>query len=185
MNAAYPECSLRLTREPAITWQWIWGSEVSDASGPAGWANLSGKLTREGHVLPIRVYFEDTDFSGVVYHTSYLRWCERGRSDYLRLLDVHHAALAAGAFTGEPCAFAIRRITAEYLKPARIDEVLEVHTRPGNHTKASIVMNQTVMRNGEPVFRLEAQAVLISLSGRLLRFPQALATHLLSKIDSL
>src|SRR5271166_3492040 len=151
----------------------------------ANWEELSGRLTEAGHVLPIRVYFEDTDFSGVVYHTSYLRWCERGRSDYLRLLDVHHAALATGAVTGEPCAFAIKRITADFLKPARIDEILEVHTKPGNHTKASIVMNQTVLRGGEPLFRLEVQAVLISLSGRLLRFPQSLATHLLSKIDSL
>ncbi len=155
---------------------------MSEPPQAAAWADLSGRLTREGHVLPVRVYFEDTDFSGVVYHTSYLRWCERGRSDYLRLLDVHHTSLAAGAFTGEPCAFAIRRLGADYLKPARIDDVLEVHTKPGNHTKASIVMNQTVMRGGEALFRLEVQAVLISFSGRLLRFPQSLAEHLLARI---
>ena len=52
------------------------------------WHDLSGHLSGAGHVLAVRVYFEDTDFSGLVYHTSYLRWCERGRSDYLRLLGI-------------------------------------------------------------------------------------------------
>jgi len=61
------------------------------------WGGLSGRLSGAGHVLAVRVYFEDTDFSGLVYHTSYLRWCERGRSDYLRLLGVRHEQLVAGA----------------------------------------------------------------------------------------
>ncbi len=74
------------------------------------WPDLSGRLVDTGHILPVRVYFEDTDFSGFVYHTAYMRWCERGRSDYLRLLGVHHNALAEGAFAGEPCAFVVRRI---------------------------------------------------------------------------
>jgi acyl-CoA thioester hydrolase len=142
---------------------------VSEDESP--WADLSGRLTSAGHILPVRVYFEDTDFSGLVYHTSYLRWCERGRTDFLRLLGIRHSELAGGALAGEPCAFAVRRINADFLKPARIDEILEVHTSAAGITKASITLRQSVMREGQAIFRLEAQCVLVSLTGRLMRFP--------------
>jgi len=137
----------------------------------ANWEELSGRLTEAGHVLPIRVYFEDTDFSGFVYHTSYMRWCERGRSDYLRLLGIGHSALQDGAFAGEPSVFAVRRLNAEFLKAARIDDILEVRTSPAELTKASIVLRQMIERDGQPVFRLEVQCVLLSTDGRLLRLP--------------
>jgi acyl-CoA thioester hydrolase len=139
--------------------------------GGANWADLSGRLSDAGHVLPVRVYFEDTDFSGFVYHTSYMRWCERGRSDYLRLLGISHNALQDGAFAGESCFFALRRLNADFLKAARIDDLLEVQTSPAELTKASIVLRQTIERDGQPVFRLEVQCVLLSTSGRLLRLP--------------
>ncbi len=154
---------------------------MSGQSGTAPLAGLSGWLTEEGHAFAVRVYFEDTDFSGIVYHTSYLRWCERGRSDYLRLLGISHTSLAGGAFTGEACAFAVRRITADFLKPARIDDILEVQTAPGEITKASIVLKQIILREGKPLFGLEAQCVLIAASGRLLRLPNALSSLLLTK----
>ena len=100
---------------------------------PRSWPDLAGRLVEDAggrrHVLPIRVYFEDTDFSGLVYHATYLRWCERGRSDFLRLMGNDHQALIAGASGREPAAFVVRRMHLEYLKPARIDEVLEVTTR--------------------------------------------------------
>jgi acyl-CoA thioester hydrolase len=137
----------------------------------ANWADLSGRISQAGHVLPVRVYFEDTDFSGFVYHTSYMRWCERGRSDYLRLLGITHNALQDGAFAGEPCFFAVRRLNAEFLKAAHIDDLLEVRTAPAELTKASIVLRQTIEREGQPVFRLQVQCVLLSIGGRLLRLP--------------
>jgi acyl-CoA thioester hydrolase len=138
------------------------------------WPGLSGRLLDKGHALGVRVYFEDTDFSGFVYHTSYMRWCERGRSDYLRLLGIHHNKLAEGAFAGEPCAFVVRRLTADFLKSARIDDTLEVRTAPCEFTKASVTLRQTIFRDGAPIFRLEAQCVLVSLAGRLLRLPAPL-----------
>ncbi len=156
------------------------GSKVTDQSQKALWTDLSGRLSGAGHTLAVRVYFEDTDFSGLVYHTAYLRWCERGRSDFLRLHGIKHSELAGGAFASEPCAFAVRRIDADFLKPARIDEILEVHTSAGEVTKASIVLKQAIAREGQTIFRLEAQCVLIAASGRLLRLPAAL-TCLLSK----
>ena len=146
--------------------------------GDTRWTDLSGRLTEAGHVLPVRVYFEDTDFSGVVYHASYLRWCERGRSDYLRLLGISHNALRDGAFSDEPSAFAVRRLNAEFLKAARIDDVLEVHTAPAELTKASLILSQTIERDGQPIFRLTAQCVLLSTSGRLLRLPPSMLSIL-------
>jgi acyl-CoA thioester hydrolase len=151
---------------------------MSDHREAAPWAGLSGRLSGRHHLLAVRVYFEDTDFSGVAYHASYLRWCERGRSDYLRLLGIEHAKLAEGAFTGEPCAFAVRRICADFLKPARIDDILEVQTCAAGITKASITLTQAILREGQPLFRLEAQCVLIAASGRLLRLPSALTSLL-------
>ncbi len=144
----------------------------------ANWADLTGRLSQSGHVLPIRVYFEDTDFSGFVYHTSYLRWCERGRSDYLRLLGITHNALQDGAFAGEPSVFAVRRLNADFLKAARIDDILEVLTSPAELTKASIVLRQVIERDGQPVFRLEVQCVLLSTGGRLLRLPAPILSRL-------
>ncbi len=151
---------------------------MSERSQTDPWPGLSGRLTGEGHILPVRVYFEDTDFSGLVYHASYFRWCERGRSDYLRLLGVQHSELAAGAIGGEPCAFAVRRITADFLKPARIDDILEVQTSASGITRASVAMRASITRGGRPIFRLDAQCVLVSLSGRLMRFP----AHLFSRL---
>ncbi|ADP71222.1 thioesterase superfamily protein [Rhodomicrobium vannielii ATCC 17100] len=142
------------------------------------WPDLSGRVGEAGHVLPVRVYFEDTDFSGSCYHATYLRWCERGRSDFLRLLGVHHNKLADGSLTGEPSVFAVRRLKAEFLRAARIDEELEVHTDYGTFTKATIILTQHILRGGERVFELEVQCVLLSLSGRVLRLPPALAAQL-------
>jgi len=147
------------------------GFLIMTTRSSSNWAELSGRLTESGHVLPIRVYFEDTDFSGFVYHTSYMRWCERGRSEYLRLLGIDHSTLQDGAFAGEPSVFAVRRLNAEFLKAARIDDILEVHTSPAELTKASIVLRQMIERDGQPVFRLEVQCVLLSTNGRLLRLP--------------
>jgi acyl-CoA thioester hydrolase len=147
-------------------------------SGENLWPDLAGRLEGGRHVLPVRVYFEDTDFSGVVYHTSYLRWCERGRSDFLRLKGLSHAALHA-AEAGPSAAFAVRRLTAEYLKPARIDDVLEVETAVTSVTKASLIMTQTVARAGIALCKAEVQCVLVSASGAIQRLPPVL-TELLS-----
>jgi acyl-CoA thioester hydrolase len=142
------------------------------------WPDLAGRLV-EGeagvrHLLPIRVYFEDTDFSGLVYHASYLRWCERGRSDFLRLLGNDHRALIGGLEGREPAAFVVRRMSLEFLKPARIDEVLEVETRVKEVGAAHLVLLQTVRRDETPLLEAEVMVVLVSVSGKPLRLNPAL-----------
>lgn len=137
------------------------------------WPDLAGRLiTHEGgraHALPIRVYFEDTDFSGLVYHASYVRWCERGRSDFLRLLGGDHRQLIDGGGGHEPAAFVVRRMTFDFLKPARIDELLEVVTRVKAIGAASLTLLQSVKREGVTLVEAEVTVVLISVSGKPLR----------------
>jgi acyl-CoA thioester hydrolase len=150
---------------------------VPDDSGR--WPDLAGRIVadaagRRRHVLPIRVYFEDTDFSGLVYHASYLRWCERGRSDFLRLAGNDHKALIEGAGGREPAAFVVWRMALEFLKPARIDEVLEVATRVKETTAATLVLDQRIVRGAAELFTAEVTVVLVSRSGKPQRLSAAL-----------
>src|SRR5262245_29149765 len=142
------------------------------------WPDLSGRIVSGPaglhHILPVRVYFEDTDFSGLVYHASYLRWCERGRSDLLRLLGNDHRRLIQGASGQEPAAFVVRRMRLEYLRPARIDDVLEVETRVKEAGAASLTLSQTVSRVDTPLFEAEVVIVLVSTAGKPLRLGKVL-----------
>jgi acyl-CoA thioester hydrolase len=152
-------------------------SRPDDGDGN-GWPDLAGRLLVDDkgrcHVLPIRVYFEDTDFSGLVYHGSYVRWCERGRSDFLRLIGSDHRALLEGAAGREPAAFVVRRMTLEFLRPARIDDVLEVRTRVKETTAATLTLDQRISHGGRDIFTAEVMVVLVSQSGKPLRLSSAL-----------
>src|SRR3954454_19392129 len=112
--------------------------ETRMAEGRAeDWSHLSGRIVGDTHVLPVRVYYEDTDFSGVVYHANYLRFLERGRTDYLRLAGIDQSDLHAG---GEGLILAVRRMTLDFLRPARMDEVLLVETRAADVLGASFML---------------------------------------------
>ena len=124
-------------------------------------ADLAGRLTRAGHVLYQRVYFEDTDFSGLVYHARYLHFLERGRSDWLRLLGVHHRDLAA-----EGLAFAVRRMEIDFLRPARIDDVLAIETRRQEIGGARIALRQSVRCDGDILVEALVTAALVGPAGR-------------------
>ncbi len=139
----------------------------------AGWPDLAGRIEGGRHILPIRVYFEDTDFSGLVYHVTYLRWFERGRSDLLRLLGVRHADLIAPQ-GGEPAAFVVRRLEIDYLRPARIDEVLEVITECAEISGAYLLLIQHVRRQDVTLCKAVAKVVLVSQGGKLMRLPGAI-----------
>ena len=134
----------------------------------------SGRHAEDGHHLPIRIYFEDTDFSGVVYHASYVRFLERGRTEYVRLLGVHHAALDAGE-TGESMAFAVHRLEVEFRRPARIDDVVTVVTKPKEIRGARIILSQKVRRGDELLVDATVTVVLVNRAGRPCRIPDLLA----------
>lgn len=143
---------------------------MSQPDATERWPDLAGRLIEDDaglrHVLPVRVYFEDTDFSGLVYHGSYVRWCERGRSDFLRLLGNSHRDLDAGAEAREPAAFVVRRMRLDFLKPARIDDVLNIRTRVKEIGAATLTLDQSVYRDEVCLFEGEVMVVLVSRSGK-------------------
>jgi acyl-CoA thioester hydrolase len=144
------------------------------------WPDLSGRIiddaTGRRHVLPVRVYFEDTDAGGVAYHASFIRWCERGRTDFLRLLGTDSRRLIDGRASSEPAAFVVRRMTCDFLRPARMDDVLEVETRVKELGGASVTLLQSVTLAGRPVFEATVTVVLIAQSGKPLRLSTAVRT---------
>ncbi|WP_420559482.1 tol-pal system-associated acyl-CoA thioesterase [Tepidicaulis sp.] len=133
------------------------------------WPDLAGRIEEGAHVLPIRVYYEDTDFTGIVYHANYLRFAERGRSDCLRMAGVHHHELIEGE---KPLAFAIHKMEIEFLKPARIDDLLEVHTRYVTLKGARIEAEQKILRGGEVIWQAMVHAACIHEDGRPARLPK-------------
>jgi acyl-CoA thioester hydrolase len=111
---------------------------------------LNGEMRGGRHVMSVRVYYEDTDFSGIVYHANYLRFMERGRTNYLRLLGADHRALFEEALEEAPgFAFVVRSMQIEFLKPARMDDVLDVVTAYEEVKGASITLHQRILRKDE------------------------------------
>jgi acyl-CoA thioester hydrolase len=135
-----------------------------------GWPDIAGRIEGGVHRLPVRIYYEDTDFSGAVYHASYLKFCERGRSDCLRLLGVHHHELQQVA-DGNRLGFVVRRLECEYLKPARIDDLLTVVTRFVDMAGARLDLGQSVERGQDTLFRAAVTVALVDGSGRPRRLP--------------
>jgi acyl-CoA thioester hydrolase len=129
------------------------------------WPDLAGRIEGDTHVLPIRVYFEDTDCGGVVYHTNFLKYCERGRSDFIRLLGIEATGLADPA-KGEPGIFVVRRVEIDYLKPGRMDDVLEVVTSCAEVGSASLTLQQDIRRDGTLLARVKVIVVLVSNAGK-------------------
>jgi acyl-CoA thioester hydrolase len=148
---------------------------------PDPWPDLAGRLIAGGHVLPVRIYFEDTDFSGVVYHANYLKFMERGRSDMLRLLGGSHDALEDGVL-GEKLVFAVHRIEIEFFRPARIDDLVEVETKVGDMGGARLTLHQTVRREAETLVQAKVTIVMINYEGRARRIPATVRDRL-STID--
>src|SRR5262249_12708918 len=127
------------------------------------WPHLSGTIRDGSHAMAVRVYYEDTDFSGVVYHASYLRFMERGRTEYLRLIGADHRALFEAARVEAPgFAFVVRSMAIEFLKPALMDDVLEVTTRPDEVKGASVVLCQQVRRTGEVLVDARVRVAFVS-----------------------
>src|SRR3954447_18493170 len=134
------------------------------------WPHLSGRLEADTHILPVRVYYEDTDFSGIVYHASYLRLLERGRTDLLRLAGVDQSVLHAD---GEGIVFSVRRMTIDYLKPARMDDVLTVETRTAEIRGASLTIAQRITRGDDVIVTADVRVAAIA-GGRPARIPDEL-----------
>jgi acyl-CoA thioester hydrolase len=135
---------------------------------------LDGEIRGGRHVMPVRVYYEDTDFSGIVYHANYLRFMERGRSNYLRLLGADQRGLFEATEREAPgFAFVVRSMTIEFLKPARMDDVLDVVTEYEEIKGASITLKQQVRRGEDVLIEAHVRVAFVS-EGRARPIPKPL-----------
>lgn len=121
------------------------------------------------HVLPISVYYEDTDLSGFVYHANYLRYMERGRTECFRLAGI---SKMAGLEGDDPTAWAIRRIQVDYHRPARLDDVINVRTRLTGLSGARLWATQTILCGGVLLVEGRIEACITTLTGRARRLPK-------------
>lgn len=126
------------------------------------------------HRFPLRVYYEDTDLAGIVYYANYLKFIERGRSEWVREMGVDQAAMKRD----EGVVFAVRRVEADYHKPAHYDDQLEVTTEVETVTGARLVVRQTVERGGEVLFTALVTIVAIAETGAPARLPAAFRRNL-------
>ncbi len=135
---------------------------------------LDGEIRAGRHVMQVRVYYEDTDFSGAVYHASYLRFMERGRSNYLRLLGADQRALFEETVREAPgFAFVVRAMQIEFLKPAGMDDVLDVVTETAEVRGASVTLRQQVMRGADVLIDAQVKVAFVS-GGRARPIPKPL-----------
>jgi len=119
------------------------------------------------HRFRLRVYYEDTDLAGIVYYANYLKFIERARSEWVRSLGIDQARMQAG----QGLVFAVRRIEADYLKPARFDDLLGVETEPAGATGARVFLRQRVLRGQDTLFAASLTLVLLRGDGTPARLP--------------
>jgi acyl-CoA thioester hydrolase len=126
-------------------------------------------MTELGRFFLVTVYYEDTDFSGNVYHAAYLKFFERARTEWLRARGIHHSRLIEDGL-----AFAVRKMEISFDKPAHIDDLLEVETVVSESTGARVTLSQVLRRNGEVLVTALVQVVMINAAGRPVRLPEGL-----------
>ena len=136
---------------------------------PAGW------IEDGAHLLPIRVYYEDTDFSGLVYHASYLRFMERGRSEFLQFCGIGHRGLLQ---MEQPAFWTVRSISVRFVRPARVEDALLVRTRVAALTGARMQLGQWIERRAEELTKADVEVCLINPAGRPLRIPDLIRKRL-------
>ena len=125
-------------------------------------APSSGVFRGREHSLPVRVYYEDTDFTGVVYHASYVRFFERGRTDFLRASGIGHRELLERP---DPCAFVVTRLDIAFRKAARIDDALTVRTTYDRVRGPRLWVSQTLVRMEELIATAAVEVACITLAG--------------------
>ncbi|HPA37691.1 MAG TPA: YbgC/FadM family acyl-CoA thioesterase [Phenylobacterium sp.] len=122
-----------------------------------------GWIEGREHCLPVRIYYEDTDFTGVVYHGQYVRFFERGRSDFLRAAGIDHSALLDRE---DPAAFTVVRMSLDFKRPARIDDALLIRTTYDEAKGPRLFITQRITRGAELICEAKVEAACIDLKGR-------------------
>ncbi len=128
----------------------------------ANFGGFPGKI----HILPIRIYYEDTDLSGIVYHANYLRYMERGRTEFFHAAGVHQLAKLEGS---DGFAWTLRKVALDYMRPARLGDLIEVHTKATSLTGVRMTAAQGIFCNGQQLTHGTVKACILTLTGRPLR----------------
>ncbi|MCO6179898.1 tol-pal system-associated acyl-CoA thioesterase [Ciceribacter sp. RN22] len=140
--------------------------------------SICGELVETGHRLLQRVYYEDTDFSGLIYHARYLHFLERGRTDYLRCLGVEQSALLG--IDDEGLVFVVHRMEIDFKSPARMDDVLEILTTTVKAGGAKMVLEQEIRRGEQLLIAAKVTIAVVNRLGRPRRLPEGLAAQFLT-----
>lgn len=154
-------------------------SDSTAGDADPGWPDLAGRLIPGGHLLPVRVYYEDTDFSGFVYHASHVKFFERGRTEFLRMIDISHSALLT-----DNLGLVVRRMEIDWKRPARIDDALTVRTRAMTAKGARMTLIQTLERADGLISQARVETALIDLGGRPVKLPPDLAAKMAPWLQS-
>jgi acyl-CoA thioester hydrolase len=141
-------------------------------SEPQGLGRFEGRT----HILPIRIYYEDTDLSGVVYHANYLRYMERGRMEFFRMAGITRMAALDEA---EPMAWTLRHASLEFFRPARLEDQLEVHTTCPHLSGARMQADQKIYAGGVLLVHGKVEACVMTLTGKPRRIPASVREKLL------
>ena len=141
----------------------------------------AGIFEGQAFVFPLRVYYEDTDFSGLVYHASYLRFMERGRSEFLRAAGAPHQAMLGG---DPPLFWAVRRMAVDFNRPARVDEALTVRTKALELAGARLRLDQAVCRAAEILVKADVEVCVVTAEGKPRRVPELVRKKLQAFVQS-
>ena len=131
-------------------------------------SDLSGIIKKNTHFFQIRVFYEDTDFSGIVYHANYLKFAERGRTNFLRLLGINHSELMNAP---EPKYFVVYKMNTKFLGSSTIDDLLEVRSNFLGIKGVRLKINQDIFNNEKKVFSADIEFALLNKDAKPLKFP--------------
>lgn len=142
--------------------------------------NCAGRFKGREHILPLRVYYEDTDFSGVIYHANYVRYLERGRSEFIRAIGASHTSLLQSA---TPATFVVAGLKMKFVRPAKVDDCLEVFTAMQWVRGARIFTRQSIFRGNKLILEAAVENVCVTMQGRPRRLPKWLMHRLEPHLD--
>jgi len=141
-------------------------------------SDLSGIIKQNTHFFKVRVFYEDTDFTGIVYHANYLKFAERGRTNFLRLLDINHSELINSK---DPKFFVVYKMESKFLGTSSIDDILEVRSVFKGIEGVRLKIDQDIFKNDKKVFSAKIEFALLNKNSRPIKFPD----NIKSKIKNL
>ena len=131
-------------------------------------SNLSGIIKQKTHFFQIRVFYEDTDFTGIVYHANYLKFAERGRTNFLRLLDVNHSELIS---SNEPKYFVVYKMNSKFIGTSTIDDILEIRSNFKGIEGVRLKIDQDIFKSDKKVFSANIEFALLDKNAKPIKFP--------------